>query len=66
MSFYSLFFYKPKNWLLREGEMKVLVTQSYLTLCYPIDCSLLDFFVYGILQARKLEWWAIPFSRGSS
>ena len=32
MNFYSFFFYKPKNWLLREGEVKVLVTQSYLTL----------------------------------
>jgi len=32
----------------------------------PIDCSLPDSSVQGILQARILEWVAIPFSRGSS
>ena len=26
----------------------------------------MDYTVHGILQARKLEWVAIPFSRGSS
>ena len=30
------------------------------------DCSLPGSFVHGILQARILEWVAIPFSRGSS
>ena len=29
-------------------------------------CSLADSSVHGILQARILEWVAIPFSRGSS
>ena len=42
-------------------EMKVKVTQSCPTLCHPMDCI-----VYGILQARILEWVAFPFSRGSS
>ena len=32
----------------------------YLTLCHPVDYR-----VYGILQARVLEWVAVPFSRGS-
>ena len=32
----------------------------------PMDCSLPDFSVHEILQARILEWVAIPFSRGSS
>ena len=32
----------------------------------PMDCSLPDFFIYKILQARILEWVAIHFSRGSS
>ena len=32
--------------------MKVLVTQSCLTLCYPMDCSLPGSSVYGILQVR--------------
>ena len=27
-------------------------------------CSLMDYTVYGILQARILEWVAFPFSRG--
>ena len=46
-------------------EVKVLVTQLCLTLCDPMDCSLPDSSVPGILQARILEWVAIPFSRGS-
>ena len=43
-----------------------LVTQSCLTLCNPMDCSPPGSSVHGILQARILEWVAIPFSRGSS
>ena len=33
------------------------------TLCDPMDCSLPDSAVHGILQARILEWVAITFSR---
>ena len=44
----------------------VLCAQSCLTLCDPVDCSLLGFSVHGILQARILAWVAIPSSRGSS
>ena len=40
--------------------------QPCLTLCDPMDCSLQDFSVHGILQARILEWVAMPSSRGSS
>ena len=58
-------------------DVCVLVTQSCLTLCNPMNCSPPAFFVhgilqaripepgfsvYGILQARILEWIAIPFS----
>ena len=32
---------------------------------HPIDCSPPGSSVYGILQARILEWIAFPFSRGS-
>ena len=39
---------------------------SCLTLCVPMDCSPPGSSVHGILQARILEWVAIPFSRGSS
>ena len=38
---------------------------SCLTL-QPIDCGPLGSSVRGILQARILEWAAIPFSRGSA
>ena len=44
----------------------MLVAQSCPTLCDPMDCSSPGSSVYGILQARKLEWVAIPFSRGYS
>ena len=42
------------------------VTQSCLSLCSPMDCSLQGFSVHGIFQARVLAWVAISFSRGSS
>ena len=32
-------------------KMKVLVTQSHLTLCDPLDCGSPDSSVHGILQA---------------
>ena len=38
------------------------VTQSCLTLCNPMDCSLPGSSVPGILQAGILEWVAISFS----
>ena len=41
--------------------LKVTVTQLCPTLCDPMDYT-----VHGILQARILEWVAVPFSRGSS
>ena len=34
--------------------------------CDPVDCSPLGSSVHGILQAKILEWVAIPSSRGSS
>ena len=37
------------------------VIQSCLTVCDPVDYT-----VHGILQARILEWVAVPFSRGPS
>ena len=43
-----------------------LTAQSCPTFCHPMDCSLPGSSVHGILQARTLEWVAIPSSRGSS
>ena len=46
-----------------QSKVDVLVAQSCLTLCDPKDCSLPSSSVHGILQARILEWVAIPFSK---
>ena len=49
---------ESKEWLFAP---EVKVAQLCLTLCDPMNYA-----VHGILQARILEWVAIPFSRGSS
>ena len=54
------------RWRFSWYESEVLVAQSCLTLCNPMDCSLPGSSVHGILQARIPEWVIIPFSRGSS
>ena len=41
------------------------VAKSRLILCDPMDCSLPGSSAHGILQARILEWVAMPSSRGS-
>ena len=43
-----------------------LCAQSHLTLLWPHDCSPPGSSVHVILQARILEWVAMPSSRGSS
>ena len=43
-----------------KESMKVNIAQSCPTLCDPMD-----YVVHGILQARVLEWVAVPFSRRS-
>ena len=54
-----------------EGEVltpelpEVKVIQLCPTLCDPMNCSLPDSSVHGILQTRILEWVAIPSSKGS-
>ena len=49
-----------------KTEACCLVAQLYLTLGDLLDCSSPGSSVYGISQARILEWVGIPFSRGSS
>ena len=50
-----------------QGEIDILlVAQSCPILCNPMDCSTTGFSVHAILQAKILEWGAIPFSRESS
>ena len=49
-----------------KWKVKVLVSQSCLTLCNPVNCSPPDSSVHAILWAKMLKWVVIPFSRGSS
>ena len=42
----------------------MLVAQSCLTFCNPMNCRLLGSSVHGIFQTRILQWVAISFSRG--
>ena len=48
------------------AKVKVLVTQLCPTFCDPVDCSPPGSSPHEILQARILEWVAIPFSKESS
>ena len=43
-----------------EMKVKVLVAQSCLTLCNPMDCSPPGSSVHRIFHARMLEWVAMP------
>ena len=43
------------------AKVKVKVAQSCLTLCNPVDYTVL-----GMLQPRILEWIHFPFSMGSA
>ena len=51
-----------QGWL-RWYSIAFGVAQSYPILCDPMDCSPLGSSVYGILQARILEWVAVSYSR---
>ena len=50
----------------RVNSVKVKKLVRRVRLCNPTDCSPAGSSVHGILQARILEWTAIPFSRGYS
>ena len=49
-----------------KDQVLCLVAQSCPTLCDRMDCSPPGSSVHGILQARILEWVAMPSPRGSS
>ena len=57
---------KKQQWIGTWNIQFSSVAQLCLTLCDPMNCSPPDFSVHGILQARILEWIAIPFTRRSS
>ena len=50
----------------KRMKMKALVAQSHPTLCDSMDGSPPGSSAHGILQARILEWVAVPSSRDSS
>ena len=54
--------YRYKKWIIKKAAKTL---QSCLTLCNPVDFSLLGSSVHGILQARIPEWVAISFYRGT-
>ena len=54
--------HRLENWLSLVCVC-VLVSQSCPTLCDPMDYSPAGSAVHGILQAKILEWVAIPFSQ---
>ena len=56
----------PLGRLSQRALSEVKLAQSCPTLCDPMDCSPPGSSVHGVLQARTLEWAAIPISRGSS
>ena len=61
---YYAFFKALLRCYLLESESESEVSQSCLTLCNPMDCSLPDSSLHGILQARVLEWVAIFLLQG--
>ena len=55
-------FLETKDWI---DQVKVLLTQIYPILCKTMDYSQPGSSVLGILQARILEWVAVPISSRS-
>ena len=53
------FFFNSNNFLPILVKVKSL---SRVQLCDPMDCRLQGSSIYGILQARVLEWVAVSFS----
>ena len=62
--FFQTYFHL-KVFILCETYPDISMLQSCLTLVTLWTCSLSGLSALGILQARMLEWVAIPFSRGS-
>ena len=57
-----------KEWIQQSNRItkQAKSLQQCPTLCNPKECSPPGCSVHGILQARTLEWLAMPSSRGSS
>ena len=55
-----------RNAGITDEAKKSAVSEAKVTQSYPTPCDPIDYTVHGILQARILEWVAIPFARASS
>ena len=55
----------PQIYMIKKIRERAKSLQSCLTLCNLIVCSPPASSVHGILQARMLEWVAVPSSSGS-
>ena len=62
-SCFDTFTYYNMFTIIVPADISIMLTQSCLTLCDPIDCNLQGFSVQGILQVRLLEWAAISWFR---
>ena len=59
-------YHKPKPLKGQHAAAAAKLLQLCPTLCDPMECSPLGSFIQGILQARTLEWVAMPSFRGFS
>jgi len=57
---YELTVTRGEGWL---GEMHACYVTSVMSVCISMDCSPPGSSVHGILQARILEWVAMPSPR---
>ena len=55
-----------KSWTATEHILLFVGVLRVVSNCDPVDCSPPGSSIHGILQARILEWVAMPSSRGSS
>ena len=65
---WNMFGNENRKWVLQSQSLSFVLhaksLQACLALCDPVDCSLPGFSVHGILQARILEWVAMPSLQG--
>ena len=64
VSIFIEFSMRDKNCPNLNRDLEISVARSCPILCEPLDCNPPGTFVHGILQARRLEWVAMPPSRG--
>ena len=55
---------QPQSYCLGYSQVDLVVVKVKVTQLCPAVCNPMDYTFHGILQARILEWVAIPFSRG--